>query len=554
MKRTYKSSSNTNGSVHPTSDELESQDDPLAPYLWSRMGTDNAAADRPTAVIYVRVSTDQQERDGTSLDTQTDYCVAQVENDGLSTKALYVCPEQWTGGDLDRPVLNRVRLAMRRGLIRYFYVYTPDRLSRDPLHMITLMDEASAAGVQIRFVRGDLPDTAEGRLMAYITGYAAQRERAEITERTYRGKRRIARDEQRLPNGTGHGLTGYDYDRVNRKRTINEKEAYAIQFMFQLAFDGWTCYRIALELNELSIPTKTGKKWHPLGAKRILTNPAYTGTHNFGMQRHRKVSQNEIEISDQPESEWVLIEGFTPPLVTRERFDAVQKRLAAPQARAKNGVRKYLLTGFGKCASCRTGIVGANLADGKKRYRCRGTAKTSTRAAICHERYIPGEPIEELVWKVVVDTIRDPSNLIADLQHHLSTGDGDLGARMTALTREIADLKSQQSRLLELRQLDLIDLDLLQAQLGPLKALCDEKEATLRLLKEQRRQNDDAADVAARVAEYCQLLSEQLDNLDLEGKRGTMAAFGVEFEATRDVLSISIRIDPKSTTIARTWA
>ena len=125
---------------------------------------------------------------------------------------------------------------------------------------------------------------------------------------------------------------------------------------------------------------------------------------------------------------------------------------------------------------------------------------------------------------------------------------------MDELRREIEDLKSEQRRLIELRQKDLVDLDILETQIGPVKALCDEKEEALLLLEAQQQQNHDAEEAGRRVAQYYQAVSDKLDDLDLEGKRATLAAFGVKFEATRDRLSITVRIDPNRTTTARTLA
>ena len=252
--------------------------------------------------------------------------------------------------------------------------------------------------------------------------------------------------------------------------------------------------------------------------------------------------------------EWIPPKDFTPPLVSQEIYEAVQKRLEVQQARTVDGHRRYLLTGFGRCPICGTKIVGTSLRRGYSCYRCRGTWKTATRDTICAERYIPAEHLERVIWTTVVETIRDPAVLVADLQEHLSTGDGGLGAKMDELRREIADLKSQQRRLMELRQKDLIDLEILETQIGPVKALCDEKEEELLLLEAQHQQHDSAEEAGRRVAEYCQVVSDKLDDLDLEGKRAALAAFGVKFEATRENLSITIKMDPNCTTIARTLA
>ena len=142
--------------------------------------------------------------------------------------------------------------------------------------------------------------------------------------------------------------------------------------------------------------------------------------------------------------------------------------------------------------------------------------------------------------------------MIADLQHHLQTGEGDLGAKMSELRRAIDDLKAQQRRLIELRQIDLVDQDVLESQLAPATNLSDEKESALRVPEEQQRQKDDAAEAGRRIAQFCQPVRETVDDLDFDGQRATLAAFGVHVEATRGEVSITISVDPSVTTIERT--
>jgi hypothetical protein len=91
-------------------------------------------------------------------------------------------------------------------------------------------------------------------------------------------------------------------------------------------------------------------------------------------------------------------------------------------------------------------------------------------------------------------------------------------------------------------------------QIGPVKSLCDEKERALRILEEQQRFQDDAAEMELRIVEQCRELSRRLENLDFEGKRGVFAAFGLMVEATREGVSITVVVDPEFTTIAQTSA
>jgi hypothetical protein len=72
--------------------------------------------------------------------------------------------------------------------------------------------------------------------------------------------------------------------------------------------------------------------------------------------------------------------------------------------------------------------------------------------------------------------------------------------------------------------------------------------------EEQQRQKDDAAEAGQRIAQFCQPVHETLDDLDFDGQRATLATFGVHVEATRGVVSITVRVDPNATTIGRTLA
>ena len=125
---------------------------------------------------------------------------------------------------------------------------------------------------------------------------------------------------------------------------------------------------------------------------------------------------------------------------------------------------------------------------------------------------------------------------------------------MASLRREVLDLKGQQKRLLDLFQKEFIDEDLLAGQIGPLKALAEEKERALQALEDQQRHKDDVSEVEARIFEACREIAKKLDTLDFEGKRAAFAAFGVKVQATREDMSMTVVVDPKVTTIERTLA
>ena len=189
------------------------------------------------------------------------------------------------------------------------------------------------------------------------------------------------------------------------------------------------------------------------------------------------------------------------------------------------------------------------MARGHAYYRCTSTRMRPEKPPTCDAKYIPAGLLDGVVWEMGSEAIRHPEILSQEVQRHVQTGDGDLGERMTKLRREIADLKSQQRRLIELRQKDIIDQDILEGQIAPVRLLCDEKARQFSTLEEQQKQKDAAVDVEERIAEYCGRVAEGLDNLDQAGKRATFAAFGVKVEATREDLAVTLEIDSGVTII-----
>ena len=105
---------------------------------------------QPRAAIYVRVSTDKQEEDGTSLDTQEARCRQYAAEHGFAVDEAHVYRETFTGTELwDRPQLTTLRRAIRERAVDAVVCYAIDRLSRDPVHLGVILSEADHAGVPV---------------------------------------------------------------------------------------------------------------------------------------------------------------------------------------------------------------------------------------------------------------------------------------------------------------------------------------------------------------------------------------------------------------------
>lgn len=138
------------------------------------------------AIVYARVSTDAQERDGTSLETQVRACLDYASTAGWSVVATV--RDAASGFSPERPGVERVRQAIRQGEAEVILAYAVDRLSRHQDHIGVLFDEAEGWGVKFEFVTERFEDTAIGRFILAARAFTAEVEREKIAERTMRGK------------------------------------------------------------------------------------------------------------------------------------------------------------------------------------------------------------------------------------------------------------------------------------------------------------------------------------------------------------------------------
>ena len=90
-------------------------------------------------IVYSRVSTDAQERDGTFLDTQERASQEYVEANGWTLVGSI--RDTASGASLDRPGIERLRFLLRQGSVDMIVTYAVDRLSRNQKHIGVLFDE-----------------------------------------------------------------------------------------------------------------------------------------------------------------------------------------------------------------------------------------------------------------------------------------------------------------------------------------------------------------------------------------------------------------------------
>jgi site-specific DNA recombinase len=240
--------------------------------------------------IYARVSTDHQRAQGT-IQSQVDELRELAGARELAVgPELVFCDEGISGATLVRPALERLRDGAADGSFEVLLCHSPDRLARRYAYQVLLLDELARAGVEVIFVFEDeRTETPECELLRQMQGMIAEYERAQIAERTRRG--RLHRARSGSPAVLGRAPYGYRYVRRSELADayfqVDEVKADVVREVFRrYAHDGQTLAAIADWLNETSTPTTTpGKAWHPSTVRGMLVNPAYRGEAAFGKTR-----------------------------------------------------------------------------------------------------------------------------------------------------------------------------------------------------------------------------------------------------------------------------
>src|SRR6266850_3219934 len=217
------------------------------------------------AAIYARVSSEQQ-REAKTIASQTAALIEFAKVRSLEVPTEWVFEDEgYSGATLERPGLERVRDLAAEGQIQAVLAYSPDRLSRKYAYQILLIEELAKHGVETLFVNAPRGTSAEDQLLVQFQGMIAEYERAQILERSRRGKRHRARaGEISVLSGAPYG---YRYvrktDEAPAAYAVLDAEARVVQRIYDhYTMAGWSIGAITRWLNDEGVPTrKAGTRW-----------------------------------------------------------------------------------------------------------------------------------------------------------------------------------------------------------------------------------------------------------------------------------------------------
>ena len=240
-----------------------------------------AAARAILAVSYLRVSTDDQAREGFSLDAQRERIRAYCAAKGYKSAREFV-DDGYSGRNTTRPRFQELMRAVREGIVldgrtlraNVVVVAKFDRLNRNLYDFLATIREMQQNKVYFASVdetvdtRGPL-----GRFFLQVMGAVAELESGVIGERVWHGMR------QKALKGGFNGMSApYGYEVRDGGLVVNEPEALVVRRICGWRRRGRSLRWIADRLNQDGVPTKKGRRWTKRQVHRIVHNPLYRGS------------------------------------------------------------------------------------------------------------------------------------------------------------------------------------------------------------------------------------------------------------------------------------
>lgn len=491
--------------------------------------------------IYCRVSTEDQEREGTSLQTQLEAGLSYCQSRGYDV--AYRFSETHSGLVLDRPMLSQLRELVRNEQIDVVVIHSLDRLSRDPTHGVILTQELDKHGVTLEAVTEDVDNSELGKLISYIRHFAAKLEAEKIRERTIRGKRERVKA-GRLPGGRFSKLYGYNYlagrGMGEGKRYVNEEEAKVVRDIYRMDIeDGLSLCKITERLNTLGIPAPSGRNpWNRTGVHYILTNLAYTGrTYLFTRykteaKRHLKTSRKHklTHVEMRPREEWLEAEGATPAIISEELFNRVQQRLKRnKELSLRNARREYLLSGYIFCEACGRRYLARKSSDTRSYYRC----------PRCKGKGLNAEKIELAVWNKIEEALASPEMVLTgiELLRNEQGSENRYERELGGIDSTLRHLEREKDRAWKAFMLTGDEERFTSEIKGITSRMNELKERKVDLENKLEQIKHTETDVEA-IKQYCETVRYGMDTLSFGDKRNTLEALRIRVIANKEQITL----------------
>ena len=511
------------------------------------------------AVLYARVSTDEQARTGYSLAQQIEALRAYAAQEGYEVLEEVSDPGQ-SGASLERPGMDRVRDLVAAGSVSVVLAQERDRFAREPAYHYLLRREFEEHGCKIRALNDRSDDSPEGELTDGILDQLAKYERAKTAERTRRGKLRKAREGKvvagRRPN------YGFAFNAARDGYEVDENTMSVVRRIFHLAaIEGFAVHGIKRTLDREGVPTPSGREfWHWRAIQSFIMDDVYKphtleeirelassevaarldpdkryGVWWYNRQRVKWSQISEVGLegrtyrrrgrySVKDKSEWIAV-PVPEAGIPREVVEAARQTVLNYRPTSKVAGRFWELSGsIMHCALCGR-VMNPQKTSYTKRsgdkghvyyYRCPRAYGYDGECS--HRKNHRADKLEPAVWDLVSDLLKDPGRLREGLERTIGEKRkemrGDPEREAKAWLEKLAEADRKRSGFQDMAAEGLITFDELRAKLADLEETREFAQHQLEILEgRQSRMRELERNADALLKHYAGMVPETLSEL-----------------------------------------
>ena len=524
-----------------------------------------------TTALYARVSSEKQAQENT-IASQVEALKSRIIADSLPLLDEHQFIDNgYSGSNLVRPALEKLRDRVAAGMIDKIYIHSPDRLSRKYAYQMILIEEFERYGANVVFLNFQQSnENPESQLLLQMQGMIAEYERSKIMERHRRGKIHAAKrgsvnvlavapyGYRYIDKHTGQGEASFE---------VIDDEAEVIRKMFNwVGKDRLTIGEVIRLLNRDKILTKKGKMWWDRSTVwYMLKNPTYKGQAAFG-RRKTGVRLSYIrprrDSSEQPRNNssrypvdkenWIYIS--VPAIIDEQLFDVVQEQIEENKKRArvhKQGVT-YLLQGLLVCKHCgRAYCGGKSTRRYTKRetvhlyYRCTGTDSARFGGTkMCNNKQVSSAAIELVVWEEVKKMLKNPQRIFEEYQRRLvELEKSPIDEASTSLEKRKIKLEKGISLLIDSYAQQYITKDEFEPRIQIMRQNLKTAQEHKNKLVEKENLTKEIELIVTNLENFTVGIDENLDKLDWHGKRNMIRCVVKRIEIGNEEINVVYKVN-----------
>ena len=520
--------------------------------------------------FYARVSSEKQAQANT-IASQIAALEERIKADGCSLlEAFKFIDNGYSGSNINRPALEKLRDKVAGGEIDKIYVHSPDRLSRHYVYQMLLLDEFQKAGVEVIFLNCQTSESPESQLLLQMQGMIAEYERAKIMERNRRGKLHAAK----IGSINVLGGAPYGYRYIDKHTgggqalyKIQEEEAAIVRKIFSwMGQERLTMGEVCRRLKQLKVASPKGKSyWDRSVIWLILKNPAYKGQAAFGKTKIGKMMPRirpQKHSCEQPKynytiynvakKDWIYIP--VPAIIDEDLFDTVQIQLEENKkvARQRRRGAAYLLQGLLVCQCCHYAYYGKPVRnkrgekiDSYAYYRCIGTdAYRFGGHRICDNKQLRTDTLETAVWEEIKFLLKNPTRIMDEYQRRLSALEkSPMDQKNELLTKQENNLKQGISRLIDSYTQGYINKIEFEPRIKAMKERLKILEGQKQEIVHQASLKKELTLLINNVEQFAAMVVSNLEAIDWVTKREIIRALVKRVEISHEDVNVIFRVN-----------